>query len=264
MGVSEMTEAGAKNNGAGSASQRVSAPRGYFPAFDLEASIKVAEAIRNRGGGRADRAHLATFLDYKTAKSGAFNARLAAARLFGVVEGHGNELSVTPLGERIVAPTYEADATAARVEAFLNVPMFRKAYEYFKDRQLPPNSGMRNHLQNEHGIPGSQTQRVLRVLMESAAQAHFFKARGGRSHMIKPLIRDEVDPSDSAGHDDQEQHDEGSASPTPVQPPSPPASVEQVRLEYVRKLIGQVGSPDHEQDALMDRIERLLEKEAGQ
>ena len=258
-----MTEGAVKKTEAGPVSRRPSAPRGYFPAFDLETSIEVAEAIRNRAGGRTDRAHLATFLAYKTAMSGAFNARLAAARLFGVIEGHRNELSVTPLGERIVAPTYEEDARAARVQAFLNVPMFRKVYEYFEGRQLPPNSGMRNHLQNEHGIPSAQTPRVLRVLMDSAAQAHFFEARGGRSHLIKPLIRDEPESPDDTEQVDNEQDEGASEDLAPSRPPSQPVSVEQVRLEYVRTLIGQIGSPDHEQDALMDRIERLLEKEEG-
>ncbi|MCY3782620.1 MAG: hypothetical protein OXG79_02420 [Chloroflexi bacterium] len=250
-----------KETGAGA--RQAAAPRGQFPAFDLDSSIRVAEAIRNEGGGRTNRDHLASFLLYKSSKSGTFNMRLAAARLFGVIEGRGNDLSTTPLGERVVAPTYPQDAKAARVEAFLNIPIFRKVYEQFKGMQLPPDSGMQNHLRNEHGIPDAQTQKVLRILMDSAEQAHFFEARGGRSHLIRPLIQDDEDPPDIGGQDNHEDADEASESPPTSEAPSPPSSVEQVRLEYVRKLIGQVGSPDHEQDALMDRIERLLEKEAG-
>ena len=247
--------------GSASASKQPSAPRGYFPAFDLDTSIKVAEVIRNEAGGSTDRAHLASFLNYKTPKSGAFNSRLAAARLFGVLEGHGNDLLITPLGERIVAPTYADGARAARVEAFLNVPLFRKVYEFFEDRQLPPDSGLQNHLQNEHGIPRTQTQRVLRILLDSAEQAHFFEARGGRSHMIKPLIRDDSG-SEVGDQESGEQQDAVGASEVPPPQTVEPTSLEQVRLEYVRKLISQIGSADHDQGELMDRIERLLESES--
>ena len=252
---------GEVGKGSATASKQTLAPRGYFPSFDLDTSIKVAEAIRNQAGGSTDRAHLASFLNYKTAKSGAFNSRLAAARLFGVMEGHGNDLSVTALGEQIVAPTYPEGAKAARVEAFLNVPLFRKVYEFFEDRQLPPESGLQNHLQNEHGIPRTQTQRVLRILLDSAEQAYFFEARGGRSHMIRPLIRDARD-TEISEQDPDEQNVAVGASEPPSPPTGTPTSLEQVRLEYVRKLVSQIGSADHDQGELMDRIERLLEKES--
>ena len=248
------------SGGSGPSSQQPAAPRSYFPAFDLAASITVAEAMHNRGGGRTDRAHLATFLNYKSTRSGAFNMRLAAARLFGVIEGRGDDLSVSSLGERIVAPTYSEEAKAARVEAFLNIPMFQKTYHDFDGKQLPPPGGMQNYLQNEHGIPSGQTKRVLRILMDSAEQAHFFEARGGRSHMIKPLIRDAGDP----GVDEQKDQENTELPPAVglnsdcVGPSTAPTTLEEVRLEYVRKLISQIGSADHEQGELMDRIERLL------
>lgn len=251
----------AANRGAAPAPRHKSAPRGYFPASDLDMSVKVAEVIRNRAGGRTDRANLRAFLNYQTTRSGAFNARLASARLFGVIEGRGDDLSITPLGERIVAPTYEEDAKAARVDAFLSVPMFRKVYEFFDGRQLPPDSGLQNHLQKEHDIPEGQTRRVLRTLMNSAEQAHFFETPGGRSHMVKPLLGDEVGPPDAPEQVEHSQDEGAHEDLASAQPPPQSDSREQVRLEYVRKLVSQIGSGDHDQESLMDRIERLLDKE---
>ena len=139
----------ASNGGAVPVTRKPSAPRRQVPPFDLEASIKVAEAIRNRGGGKTDREHLATFLNYSTIRSGGFNMRLAAARLFGVIEGRGDDLSIAELGERIVAPRNPDQAREARVEAFLNVPVFRSTYEHFRGKQLPPHAGLQNYLQTE-------------------------------------------------------------------------------------------------------------------
>lgn len=159
-----------------------------YPYFNLDDSIKVARAVHDRGGGTCSRAQLAAFLDYKTTRSGTFISRIYAAKQFGLVEFNGDAVSCTDRATRILHPVFEEDEAAARVEAFLAVPLFSKVHETFDGKQLPADMGLQNLLQNRLGIVPDRVKPALRVLMDSAEQAGFFATVGNKSRMIKPVL----------------------------------------------------------------------------
>lgn len=161
-----------------------------YPVYDLDSSVAVARAIRDQGGGSADQPHLASFLHYSTTKSGAFITRVAAARLFGLIENRDRFLVPTPLVNAIIAPEHPGrDDARARFEAFMHVPLYRSLYERYKNTQLPPQMGLRNAMETHYDIPRSRTQLAYRVLMDSADQAGLYEARGGaRTHFVAPII----------------------------------------------------------------------------
>jgi len=163
-----------------------------YPTYDLDSSIAVARAIRDQGGGSADAPHLASFLQYSTTRSGSFISRIAAARLFGLIERKDRFLVPTLMANAILAPERPgADDVRARWEAFLNVALYRSLYDRYKDTKLPPEMGFRNALETHYSIPRNRTQLAYRVLMDSANQAGLFEARGGaQTHFIAPTIPD--------------------------------------------------------------------------
>jgi len=168
-----------------------------YPVYDLDSSIAVARTIRDQGGGSADQAHLAGFLRYSSPKNGAFITRIAAARVFGLIESKERFLVPTPLASAIIAPEHPGrDDVRARFEAFMHVPLYRSIYERYKNAQLPPEMGLRNAMETHYGIPRARTQIAYRVLMDSAGQAGLYDARGGaRTHFVAPVIaevRDEA------------------------------------------------------------------------
>lgn len=236
---------------------RVSSEHRY-PIYDLNDAIEVAQTIRDRGGGASTRDQLAAFLGYSSTNNGAFLSRLSAARLFGVVGSSGRELVPTELATRMLNPEWPDDAAEARVEAFLNVPLYRAIYQRYEGQQLPPEVGLRNALRTFYEVPESRTATAYRVLMDSADQAGFFAARGGsRTHLIQPSTRAREATATSAQEPESEEGggDGGGMPPTPP----PRTDTEQVRLEYVRKLISMIGSDQVEdQVELMRRIEKLL------
>jgi len=166
-----------------------------YPIYDLESSIAVARAIREQGGGSADQPHLASFLRYSSTKSGSFITRIAAARLFGLIENKERLLVATPLANAIIAPEHPGrDDVRARFEAFMAVPLYRSLYDRYKDTQLPPEMGLRNAMETQYGIPRARTQLAYRVLMDSAGQAGLYEARGGaRTHWVAPVIHETDD-----------------------------------------------------------------------
>lgn len=159
-----------------------------YPYFDLDDSIKVAHAIHERGGGTCSRAQLAAFLDYKTVTSGTFVSRIYAAKQFGLVEFSGESVSCTDRANRILHPVFPEDETAARVDAFLAVPLFRRVFETFDGKQLPSEVGLQNLLKNTFGIVPDRIKPALRVLLNSADQAGFFATTGNKSRMIRPVV----------------------------------------------------------------------------
>ncbi len=159
-----------------------------YPYFDLDDSVAVAKAVHEHGGGTCSRAQLAAFLDYKTTRSGTFISRIYAAKQFGLVTFSGDNVSCSDRASRILHPVFPDDEAAARIEAFLAVPLFAKVFETFDGKQLPSEVGLQNMLQNRLGIVADRVKPALRVTIDSAEQAGFFRTTGDKSRMVKPMV----------------------------------------------------------------------------
>jgi len=208
-----------------------------YPVYDLNDSIAVARTIRDQGGGATDLPHLASYLGYSTTKSGAFITRIAAARLFGLIENRERFVAPTALAHKIMMPERPGDEDVmARFDAFLNVPLYRNLYERYKPTQLPPEMGLRNAMETHYGIPRGRTQLVYRVLMDSAEQAGLFEARAGaRTHFVAPLARQSEIEASSAEWENPEARLE--QQPPVMQTPAPPADpIERLRQVLVEKV----------------------------
>jgi len=152
----------------------------------LDSSIEVAKTLHERGG-TASTHELASYLEYKSADNGAFLNRIAAARLFDLVEGSGKAIGLTPRAYDILQPDYPETAESARLNSFLGVPLFQVFLDKYEGRPLPPLSGIQNAL-TQLGVPAKNVKHVAGRLLDSADQAGLFKASGDRSKMIRPSI----------------------------------------------------------------------------
>lgn len=208
---------------------RGSAPKSgtQYPYFDLSDSIEVAKTAHEQGGGTCGRDLIAAALKYSTTRSGGFLARLYAAKQFGLVDFAGESISTTDRATRILHPVMPEDEQVARVEAFLAVPLFQKVYEKYKGGALPPEVGLKNLLKTEYKIVEDRIKPALRVMLDSAEQAGFFKATGDRSRMIAPVVGTgpkppAVTPSGNGGGDEQRERGKppggGDGSPPGVHP----------------------------------------------
>ena len=157
-----------------------------FPYYGLTESIEVAHAIHHGAGGAADRSQLAALLGYKSTNSGTFLTRVAAARLFGLIEpGDGNRIRVTNRGRAIVAPISPVQAAASKADAFLAVDLFRRVFDMFNGSELPEEAGLKNLFENDFGVVKTRIVPTIRIMKESADDAGFFKL-GGLRRMVMP------------------------------------------------------------------------------
>lgn len=240
-----------------------------LPSYDLATCVEVARVIHVRGGGAATPEHLASYLNYKGTNNGAYVTKVASTRLFGLISKQGNLIAPTPLAHRILSPVYPHDGQLALVEAFLNVELYKKVYEDFKGRELPPEFGLKNAMRQQHGVLPARLDDAYRNLVSSADTAGFFSTKmGARTHLILPMIHTAPPPGDLPPPSPPPDGKGGGAPPPP--PPTPPpsappplanAQVGDVKAKYLAALIAafeEKATAGDLDEKLMERIERLL------
>ncbi|MCY4645961.1 MAG: hypothetical protein OXE73_03700 [Gammaproteobacteria bacterium] len=158
-----------------------------FPYRNLREASKLATTI-HKAGGVCARDQLAALLNHSSTKSGAFVTRLGAAKMFGLVEKTADhKFRNTQRGKDIVAPVSPERAAKAKVDAFLEVELFRKVYEQHEGSALPGEVGLRNLFESDYGIIKSRIRPTVRIMLDSAEYAGFFDTAGDRSRMVVPV-----------------------------------------------------------------------------
>jgi hypothetical protein len=138
--------------------------------YDLAAAIEVARLADSAGGTIAPDI-LAPALGYSGTNNGAYLSRVASARLFGVVTGRGSRLELTERGRRILLGGSEPDASAARREAFLAVPLFRAVADAADQGAGTLPDDLARWLVDDFGEVAGKAQSVADQLIASAGQA---------------------------------------------------------------------------------------------
>ena len=160
------------------------------PYFDLVASIAVAKIIQQQGAGTSSSQQLAQWLGYKSTNSGTYATRLSAAtKHFGLIENSGDIFGLTERAKNILSPAMPEDVMAAKIEAFLAVPLFARVYEQFRGSQLPPEAGLKNLFLNTYKILPDRVAQAVRVFLNSAEQAGFFSSNGDRLRLASPTVK---------------------------------------------------------------------------
>jgi hypothetical protein len=155
----------------------------HFPYLDLDDSLAIAKGIHEVGGSSCLIETLAGHLK-QAPNGGGFRQRLICARIYGLVRYDKGEISLLELGNRICDPLQEK---GARIEAFLNVPLYKAVYDKFRGTILPPPSGIESSMVSL-GVPLKQKEKVRQTFMRSARQAGFFEYGGER--LVMPSIKE--------------------------------------------------------------------------
>jgi hypothetical protein len=161
-----------------------------FPYADLEDVEQIAGKIHgNVGSGVCEDDQLAAWLGLSPKSSG-YRVRIAAARLFGVIESpSAGAYQLTDLGKQVVDPQR---LRTARVSAFLNIPLFAKMYEQHRGGVLPPAAAFERTIEGA-GVAPKQKARARQILERSADYAGFFEQ--GKNRLVKPGIAGSAPPA---------------------------------------------------------------------
>jgi hypothetical protein len=155
----------------------------------------VVRAIINNGT-QLSREQLAGALG-QSPSSGAFILKVSAARQFGLIDSKDSKFQATDLGFSIIDKN-ETREKQSKVQAFLNVPLYKKIYEDFKGKQLPPRPfGLENTLA-QMGVAPKQKSNARLAFEKSARQAGFFNVDPDR--LIQPVLGVVIDVPPATPH----------------------------------------------------------------
>jgi len=131
--------------------------------------------------------------------SGSFRNKVTSARIFGLIEVTRKGIELTELGDRILVDRTSAQA---KVDAFLNVPLYQKLYETFKGRTLPANkSGLESAILDA-GVAPKQVATARWRFQSSAEVAGFFDH--GKDRLVLPSLQPNEEPAPDQGESDDQ------------------------------------------------------------
>ncbi len=155
-----------------------------FPYREMDVGISVALAMLEAGGVPLTSEQLAGVMKLQPG-SGNFVLKVATARIFGLIANVQGKYELTNVGFSIVDKD-DKRQRAARAEAFLNVPLYRRVYDEFKGKQLPPRPHGLEQAFIKFGVAPKQKQAARLAFDKSAQQAGFFAA--GDDRLVEPIV----------------------------------------------------------------------------
>ncbi len=138
-----------------------------YPLYDLSEAVKIAEAVRDLGGGNApvSKSLLAQHLKY--AESGpSFFQRVTATKAFGLIGGRGSYL-LTDLAKQYFYPTVENGKESAAVKSLTFPKAFALLVQKFDGGKLPAIEMIGNIIHAEADIPVSKKSILAGLFLRS-------------------------------------------------------------------------------------------------
>lgn len=155
-----------------------------FPYMDLGAAMSMVKTLHDKAGNeQCSLTQLSAWMGTTTTSS-TFRVQVATTRLFGLIDSDGpDSYRLSPLGRRIVDPVQEGKA---KVDAFLNVPLFNALYQSHKDGILPPAAALEREIAGL-GVSEKQKDRGRQVFERSAELAGYFEH--GKNRLVPPVFK---------------------------------------------------------------------------
>jgi hypothetical protein len=153
-----------------------------FPYSDMSDAIAVAEGLLKGGGVALTRDQLAAAMGLAPG-GGGFATKISTARIFGVVDSTSGKYQLTELGFEIVDPGRQTDA---KVKAFLNVELYKRTYDEFRGKLLPPRPhGLERAFVN-FGVT-EKNARHARLAFEKSARLAGMYPGGNEDRLVMPF-----------------------------------------------------------------------------
>ena len=158
------------------------------PSVKLAEALAVPQAIKDNFAGQATAPLLVAEACGVTPASSNWRVLTGAAVAYGLTNGAYNskEISITPLGERIVAPLIEGDSEIALREAALKPTILSEFYHQYDRNKLPKVEIAYNVLQKK-GVPAERLENAWNILRANATRTNMLRVIGGNEYIYLDL-----------------------------------------------------------------------------
>jgi hypothetical protein len=160
-------------------------PWGSHPPYiSFSEALELARQIYEHGAGKASR-DLVSKITGNSASSSSLIRKIAALKSFDLATTPTKEeVVLTDLASRIVAPTDPNSAELGKKEAFLKLEIFGKIFERLKGKLLPADEFLKNILEQELRIPRGLSSAWVKTFKEGLETADLLHARGDGKFQI--------------------------------------------------------------------------------
>ncbi|MCA8989757.1 MAG: hypothetical protein KDA78_19065, partial [Planctomycetaceae bacterium] len=140
-----------------------------FPGITLERAIQVAQSIwSNFKANKVQPQEVAQSLDLAPSSIAWRNLCSSSAAYGLTIGGYGaDNIALTDIGRRIVAPIEEGEDRDAMIESILKPRIMREFYQKYNKAKFPSDEIAKNWLVS-FGLPTTRTQEALNILKENA------------------------------------------------------------------------------------------------
>lgn len=184
-----------------------------IPAFGIAQALRIPQAIADQYGKKATKPLRVAQALEMTPGSSHFRMMCGASIAYGLTDGGYNseEISISPLGRRIVAPTSENDDLAAKREAFTRPRVIREFVTKYNGSKLPSEQIAKNVLE-EMGVPREKTGEVLGLITDGLVELGLSREIKGQTYVdlgsTNPPKTSSNSSNDAGGNDQEEVEEE--------------------------------------------------------
>jgi hypothetical protein len=154
------------------------------PSCSLEKALEVAQAIADNYGFKpATPVQVASALEVQPT-TGPFRMLTGASIAYGFTKGgcNANQISIEPLGMRIVKSPDDPDAMVARREALLRPRVIRLFLEKYNGAAIPKDT-IAEQILLDFGVPKERASEVLKLIVDGANSVGFLQDIKGRKYV---------------------------------------------------------------------------------
>lgn len=164
------------------------------PHYSIDEALEIPRAIVDNYAGKPTKPlRIASALKISPGSSN-FRYKCGASIAYGLTSGGYNspEITLEPLGKRILQPLSENEDLVAKREAVLKPTLFRDFFQRYNDSPLPKDNIALNVLQ-DMGIPRERTESVYELIITNAKSVDFIKEINGKQYidLASPSINEE-------------------------------------------------------------------------
>jgi hypothetical protein len=140
-----------------------------FPRNTVEEALAVPLALKEKNGGNPWKTEEVAKAVGIAKSNNRFFYLTSASRDYGLTNGTRDaaEISLTDEGRAAVYPQTPAEERAAKLRAFLQVPVFEGVLKHYGGSKLPDLEYLANTLETEFEVPTEQHQDFVQVFLEN-------------------------------------------------------------------------------------------------
>jgi hypothetical protein len=139
-----------------------------FPKNTLEDAIRIPKEIEEKNAGNPmPSAELATAVGFRLANDWRFLDLIRSADQYGLVERTGGNVSLTKLGQDVVAPSSPSQRSEALLTAFRSVKDYDLVEKFYNGKRIPEDEFFLNTLTREFNIPRDRVETFAKTFVDN-------------------------------------------------------------------------------------------------